>query len=141
MANVIHLNMVTQRAVEEGEAMESGKTTQLYFDVCSVIEMNAEDIKALDINPNTVVKVTSECGEVIVKAIVARQTCPRGLCHIRQGVWANQVVPPRTQSTGEPQYSGFQVTVEPAPEARIVSAVELIQKACNKWNGQLLWPM
>ena len=132
MANVIHLNMVTQRAVEEGEAMESGKTTQLYFDVCSVIEMNAEDIKALDINPNTVVKVTSECGEVIVKAIVARQTCPRGLCHIRQGVWANQVVPPRTQSTGEPQYSGFPVTIEPAPEARIVPAVELIQKACNK---------
>ena len=141
MANVIHLNMVTQRAVEEGEAMESGKTTQLYFDVCSLVEMNAEDIKALDINPNTVVKVTSECGEVIVKAVVARQTCPRGLCHIRQGVWANQVVPPRTQSTGEPQYSGFPVTVEPAPEARIVPAVELIQKACNKWNGQLLWPM
>ena len=126
MSKVIHLNMVTQRAVEEGEAMESGKTTQLYFDVCSLVEMNAEDIKELDINPNTVVKVTSECGEVIVKAVVARQTCPRGLCHIRQGVWANQVVPPRTQSTGEPQYSGFPVTIEPAPEARIVPAVELI---------------
>ncbi|WP_319377807.1 molybdopterin dinucleotide binding domain-containing protein [uncultured Methanocorpusculum sp.] len=137
----LHLNMVTQRAVEEGEAMESGKTTQKYFDVCSLIEMNADDIKEMDINLNTVVKVTSECGEVYVRAVIGRQTCPPGLCHIRQGVWANQVVPPRTQSTGEPQYSGFPVTVEPAPEARIVLAVELIQKACNKWNGKLLWPM
>ena len=137
----LHLNMVPQRAVEEGQAMESGKTTQKYFDVCSIIEMNADDIKEMDINLNTVVKVTSECGEVFVRAVIGRQTCPRGLCHIRQGVWANQVVPPRTQSTGEPQYSGFPVTVEPASEARIVPAVELIQKACNKWNGKLLWPM
>ena len=141
MTEKLHLNMVTQRAVEEGRAMESGKTTALYFDVCSVIEMNADDIKELGIDLNSNVKVTSECGEVIVKAIVARQTCPKGLCHIRQGVWANQVVPPRTQSTGEPQYSGFPVTVEPAPHERIVPAVELVQKACNKWNGKLLWPM
>ena len=98
MSKVIHLNMVTQRAVEEGEAMESGKTTQLYFDVCSLVEMNPEDIKELDINPNTVVKVTSECGEVIVKAVVARQTCPRGLCHIRQGVMSHSARSPPEKS-------------------------------------------
>ncbi len=85
--------MVTQRAVEEGEAMEAGKTTQQYFDVCTAVEMNADDIREMGIPPNTVVKVTSECGEVIVKAIIARQTCPRGLCHMCQSVWANQVPP------------------------------------------------
>lgn len=135
MANKISLNMITQRAIEEGVAMEKGKTTPDYFDACSIIEMNAEDIKKLGINPNTNVRVTSESGVVIVKAVVGRQTCYPGLCHIRQGVWANQVVPPRTQSTGEPQYSGFPVTIEPAEQERIKGALELVQGACGLWKG------
>ncbi|MDK2974168.1 MAG: formylmethanofuran dehydrogenase subunit [Methanofollis sp.] len=131
----INLNMITQRAIEEGVAMEKGKTTPDYFEACSIIEMNAEDIKKLGINPNANVRVISESGEVIVKAVVGRQTCYPGLCHIRQGVWANQVVPPRTQSTGEPQYSGFPVTVEPAEYERIKGALELVQGACGLWKG------
>ncbi|MDD4126305.1 MAG: molybdopterin dinucleotide binding domain-containing protein [Methanomicrobium sp.] len=134
MADKILLNMITQRSIEEGIAMEIGKTSPQYFEACSLLEMNEEDINELGINPNTNVKVTSESGEVIVKAVVARQTCYRGLCHIRQGVWANQVVPPRTQSTGEPQYSGFPVTVEPAPMEQIKTALECVQGAVGLWK-------
>ena len=135
MAKQILLNMITQRAVEEGIAMEIGKTSPQYFEACSIIEMNEDDINDLGITPNTNVRVTSESGEVIVKAVVARQTCYKGLCHIRQGVWANQVVPPRTQSTGEPQYSGFPVIVEPAPNEKIKSALECVQSAVGLWKG------
>ncbi|WP_048152786.1 molybdopterin dinucleotide binding domain-containing protein [Methanolacinia paynteri] len=135
MAKQILLNMITQRAVEEGIAMEIGKTSPQYFEACSLIEMNESDIEDLGITPNTNVKVTSESGEVIVKAVIARQTCYKGLCHIRQGVWANQVVPPRTQSTGEPQYSGFPVIVEPAPNEKIKTALECVQGAVGLWIG------
>ncbi|ADN37213.1 molybdopterin dinucleotide-binding region [Methanolacinia petrolearia DSM 11571] len=135
MAKQILLNMITQRAVEEGIAMEIGKTSPQYFEACSLIEMNEHDIDELGITPNTNVKVTSESGEVIVKAVIARQTCYKGLCHIRQGVWANQVVPPRTQSTGEPQYSGFPVIVEPAPNEKIKTALECVQGAVGLWIG------
>ncbi|MBP2134062.1 formylmethanofuran dehydrogenase subunit D [Methanomicrobium sp. W14] len=135
MADKILLNMITQRSIEEGIAMEIGKPSPEYFDACALIEMNEDDIKELGITPNTNVKVTSESGEVVVKAIVARQSCYRGLCHIRQSVWANQVVPPRTQSTGEPQYSGFPVIVEPAPNERIKSALECVQGAVGLWKG------
>lgn len=133
MAKIL-LNMITQRSIEEGIAMEIGKPSKEYFEACSLVEMNEDDIKALGITPNTNVKVTSESGEVIVKAVVARQTCYRGLCHIRQGVWANQVVPPRTQSTGEPQYSGFPIYIEPAPFERIKSALECVQGAVGLWK-------
>lgn len=129
------LNMITQRAVEEGIAMEIGKTSIEYFDACNLIEMNEQDMKDLGILKNTNVLVTSESGQVVVKAVVGRQTCYPGLCHIRQGVWANQVVPPRTQSTGAPQYSGFPVTVEPAPEMKLKSALELVQGAVGLWKG------
>lgn len=135
MSKQILLNMITQRAVEEGIAMEIGKTSPQYFEACSIIEMNEGDIEDLGITPNTNVKVTSESGEVIVKAVIARQTCYKGLCHIRQGVWANQVVPPRTQSTGEPQYSGFPVIVEPAPNEKIKTALECVQGAVGLWKG------
>jgi formylmethanofuran dehydrogenase subunit D len=131
----ISLNLITQRAIEEGIAMEKGKTTPEYYEACSIIEMNPEDIRRLGVNFNINVRVTSECGSVIVKAVKAVQFCPPGLAHIRQGVWANQVVPPRTQSTGVPQYSGFPVTVEPAPYERIKGALELVQGACGLYKG------
>lgn len=135
MTTKISLNLITQRAIEEGIAMEKGKTTREYYEACSIIEMNPADIKRMGTYSNVNVRVTSECGSVIVKAITPTQYCPPGLAHIRQGVWANQVVPPRTQSTGVPQYSGFPVTVEPAPSERIKGALELVQGACGLWKG------
>jgi formylmethanofuran dehydrogenase subunit D len=130
------LNMITQRAIEEGIAMEIGKTSREYYDACNIIEMNEKDMKELGIMKNTNVRVKSESGEVVVKAVLARQTVYPGLCHIRQGVWANQVVPPRTQSTGAPQYSGFPVTVEPAPNEKLKSALQLVQGAVGMWKGE-----
>jgi formylmethanofuran dehydrogenase subunit D len=137
MANKITLNMITQRSIEEGVAMEKGKTTPEYFEACSIIELHDEDIKALGLVPNQVVRVTSECGSVVVKVVKGRQTLYPGLAFIPQGVWANQIVPPRTQATGEPQYSGFPVTVEPAARGeRRKSALELVQGAVGMWRGE-----
>ncbi|HWQ66934.1 MAG TPA: molybdopterin dinucleotide binding domain-containing protein [Methanospirillum sp.] len=134
------LNMITHRAIEEGIAMEIGKTSPEYFRACSIIEMNELDMDILGIAEDTTVRVSSECGHVIVRAIVGEQTCEQGLCHIRQGVWANQIVPSRTQSTGAPQYSGFLVIVEPAPGESITSALELIQSAVGMWAGGQVCP-
>lgn len=131
----IQLNMITQRAIEEGAAMEKGKTNPDYFDACTVCEMHPDDMKKAGIWKNTNVRVTSECGSVIVKAIEPTQYVPPGLAHIRQGVWANQVVPPRTQSTGTPQYSGFPVTIEPAPQEKLKTALQLVQGSVGLWKG------
>lgn len=134
MRNKYTLNMITHRAIEEGIAMEIGKTSPEYYKACSLIEMNELDMDILGIAENTNVQVFSECGQVIVTAVIGKQICDPGLCHIRQGVWANQIVPSRTQSTGAPQYSGFLVTVEPAPNERVKSALELIQSAVGLWK-------
>jgi formylmethanofuran dehydrogenase subunit D len=134
MGNKLTLNLITQRSIDEGIAMEKGKTTPEYFEACSIIEMHEDDIRKLDIYPNQNVQVTSESGTVVVKAIKARQAVYPGLAHIPQGVWANQVVPPRTQATGEPQYSGFPVTVEPAISMERKSALELVQGAVGLWK-------
>lgn len=135
MAKSITLNMITQRSIEEGVAMEKGKTTPDYFEACSIIELHDDDVRTLGLVPNQLVKVTSECGTVVVKVVKGRQSLYPGLAFIPQGVWANQVVPPRTQATGEPQYSGFPVTVEPVTGERRKSALELVQSAVGLWKG------
>ncbi len=128
------LTLITQRSIEEGVAMEIGKMSPEYFDACSVIEMNELDMDLLGITPQMPVRVTSAYGSVIAKAIIAVQTCESGLCMMRQGVWANQVVPAQTQSTGAPLYSGFPVTVRPAPADRIVPALELLLRSVGMWK-------
>ncbi len=129
--NTNSLILITHRSIEEGVAMEIGKDSPEYFRSCSIIEMNELDMVERDIPENSIVRVSSEAGEVIVRAIIAVQECYPGLCHMRQGIWANQIVPARTQSAGAPQYSGFPVTVTPAPEESIRSVRELILKTAG----------
>ena len=73
--------MITQRSIEEGAAMEKGKTNPDYFEACSICEINPEDMKRLGIWKNTNVLVTSECGSVVVKAIEPTQHCPPSCSH------------------------------------------------------------
>ena len=75
----ISLNMITQRSIEEGAAMERGKTNQDYFEACSIIELNPEDMKRAGILRSTNVRVVSECGTVIVKAKEPTQYVPPAL--------------------------------------------------------------
>ena len=123
------LTMITHRSIEEGVAMEIGKFSSEYFKACSIIEMNDLDMLQIGIEEKSPVKVVSECGEVVVTAIVGKQELPKGVCHIRQGIWANQIVPCNTFSTGVPQYSGFPVTVTPAPGTPVRSARDLLYES------------
>lgn len=129
--------MITHRSIEEGIAMEKGKNTEEYFRACSVIEMNELDMLRMEIEEKTTVRVVSDCGEVIVTATIGKQELMPGMCHIRQGVWANQIVPTGTQSTGVPQFSGFKVTVTPAPGAQVKKARDLIFESLGLWRGDV----
>ena len=129
--NGIIVSVVTCTEIKQGVAIETGKTSQGYFDACTVIELDDEDFKALGINKNTNVRVTSAAGTVILKAIGARQGLYPGLAHIPMGPWANIVVPSYTYSTGEPCFCGFDCLIEPAPEEKIESAVKLMHEKCG----------
>jgi len=131
MTTKITLNMITCRSIKQGVGIEAGKTSQKYFDACSIIEMHPDDFKELGIYPNTNVKVTTPVGSVIVKAVVPRQAHYPGLGHIPMGPWANRIVSAYTYSTGEPCFKGFPAEVEAAPMERILSAVDVVKDACG----------
>ena len=127
----IIVSVITCTEIKQGIAIETGKTSPEYFNACSVIDMDPEDVKVLGINYNTNVRVTSAAGSVILKVRKPTQSHYPGLAHIPMGPWANIVVPSYTYSTGEPCFDGFDCLIEPAPEERIEEAAVLLHKKCG----------
>ena len=130
MTKKITLNLITCRTIQQGVAMETGKTSQKYFDAASIIHMHEDDMKKLGIFANTNVRVTSKDGSIVVKAVRTREDLKPGLAMLPMGPWANTIVSAYTYSTGEPCFKGFDVDIEPAEKEKIMGAVELIQTNC-----------
>jgi len=121
------INLLSGRSIEQGVSMEGGKETHKYTVACGIIELNADELKHLGIMKNTNVRVTSDFGTVIVKAIEARQELHPGEAFIPMGPWANCVVSTKTYSTGMPTFKGTPITVEAAPFEPVLSSVDLIR--------------
>ena len=127
----ITVNLITGRTIQQGVSMEAGKEKEDYMKSCGIIELDAVDIAKLGIWKNTNVRVTSDFGSVIVKAIEATQGPHPGLGWIPMGPWANMVVNTNTYSTGMPTFKGTPVIVEPAANEQVLSSIDLILNACS----------
>ncbi|MCK4270780.1 MAG: molybdopterin dinucleotide-binding protein [Methanogenium sp.] len=127
----IKLNLITGRTIQQGVSMEHGKEKPAYRDACGIIEMDSEDFKKLGVWRNTNVRVTSEFGSVVVKAIEATQGPHPGLGWIPMGPWANMLVDPNTYSMGMPTFKGTPISVAGAKEGeQVLGSIELIESEC-----------
>ncbi len=131
MAKEITVNLISGRTIQQGVAIEGGKEKPLYRTACGIIEMDNEDLKKLGAWKSTNVRVTSDHGSVIVKAIEATQGPHPGVAFIPMGPWANSVVDPNTYSTGMPTFKGTPVKIEVAINEPILLGIELVQKQCG----------
>jgi len=131
MANSITVNLISGRTIQQGVAIESGKEKPSYRTACGIIEMDTTDLKKLGVWKNTNVKVTSEYGSVVVKAVEATQGPHPGVAFIPMGPWANSVVSDKTYSTGMPTFKGTPVKVEAAIDEPVLLGIELVQKQCG----------
>jgi formylmethanofuran dehydrogenase subunit D len=131
MAKEITLNLISGRTIQQGVAIESGKEKPSYRTACGIIEMDPSDLKKLDAWKNTNVKVTSDYGSVVVKAVEATQGPHPGVAFIPMGPWANAIVSPNTYSTGMPTFKGTPVKVEVAMNEPVLLGIELVQKECG----------
>jgi len=111
--------------------MEGGKEKKAYTKACGIIEMDPSDMKKLNVWKNTNVRVTSEFGTVIVKAVEATQGPHPGLAYIPMGPWANMVIDPNTYSMGMPTFKGVPIEVEVAINEPIYDSQELVRRACG----------
>lgn len=135
MANTISVNLISGRTIQQGVAIESGKEKPSYRTACGIIEMDPSDLKKLGAWKNTNVKVTSDYGSVVVKAVEATQGPHAGVAFIPMGPWANSIINPNTYSTGMPTFKGTPVTVEVAINEPVLLGIELVQKNCGVMVG------
>ena len=111
--------------------MKAGRKNLLYRTASGIIELDASDLKKLGAWKNTNVRVTSDHGSVIVKAIETTQGPHPGVGFIPMGPWANSIIDPNTYSTGMPTFKGTPVKVDVAMNEPILLGIELVQKLCG----------
>jgi formylmethanofuran dehydrogenase subunit D len=111
--------------------MEGGKEKPAYRTACGIIELDPVDLRKLGAWKNTNVKVTSDYGSVIVKAVETTQGPHPGVGFIPMGPWANSVINPNTYSTGMPTFKGVPVKIEVAVNEPVLLGVELVQRQCG----------
>jgi len=127
----IQVNLISGRSIQQGVAIESGKEKPSYRTAAGIIELDVSDLKKLGAWKSTNVRVTSDYGSVVVKAIETTQGPHPGLAFIPMGPWANSVVNPNTYSTGMPTFKGTPVKVDVAVNELVLLGIELVQKQCG----------
>jgi len=122
----IELVLVSGRTMDQGISLEIGKTSDEYLRSVSVIELNPDDMKSLELKDGDNVELSNENGSVIVRSRASDSLDP-GLAFITYGPWANQVIDSYTGGTGMPQYKNVRVTLKPAKARQVPTLEELIE--------------
>jgi len=122
-----NLILLTGRTINQGVALEGGKTTMENVRAAAICAFDKDDFKKLDTLVGTPVKVITDFGEVIVYSTISEEGPHPGIIFIPMGPWANQVVNPDSQSSGTPTFKGMRAKVEVMKSGKVLNAVELIK--------------
>jgi formylmethanofuran dehydrogenase subunit D len=122
----LRVTLLTGRTIEQGVGKERGKASHEYYEACSMVYMDAGDMKKLGIKNNTNVLVNTPYGSVVLKAVKYPRGATPGLVYIPYGPWANAIVSDATTSIGMPSFKGTPAEVEPAADKPILSMEELL---------------
>lgn len=123
-----NLILLTGRTINQGVALEGGKTTKENVRAAGICAFDKDDFKKLDCLPGTPVKVRTNYGEVMVYSTISEEGPHPGIIFIPMGPWANQLVNPDSQSCGTPTYKGMKAKVEVVKDGKVLDALDLIRQ-------------
>jgi formylmethanofuran dehydrogenase subunit D len=102
--------VITGRTRDQGKSMHAGKMSEVYREATTWVAMSADDMTALALVDDQIVRVRTAAGEV--EAPVRAGDLPRGLLFLPMGPLANRLIGTRTESTGMPPFKGLEAEVE-----------------------------
>jgi formylmethanofuran dehydrogenase subunit D len=132
MTESIKVNLITGRSLAQGKTKEFGKLSEEYLNNVAICEFNPDDINKVGISPGQNVKIVTNFGHVIVKAIEAKQPLESGMVFMPYGPWAEFVINPETHGTGMPSYKGIEATIEPAQNEKVLTIEEIVKILLSK---------
>ena len=122
-----NLILLTGRTINQGVALEGGKTTKENVRAAGICMIDKDDFKNLDCLAGTPIKVTTDHGEVMVYSTISEEGPHPGIILIPMGPWANQVVNPDSQSCGTPTYKGMKASIEVVKDGKVLDALQLME--------------
>lgn len=128
----LKVSLLTGRTIYQGVSKESGKLSEDYQRNVAICEMDPNDLQFLGIKENSSVKVATEFGFVVLRAVESSKAPHPGVVFIPYGLFANVLVGTRTHSTGMPSFKGIPAEVEPAKGKRAASIRDLLREFYGK---------
>jgi formylmethanofuran dehydrogenase subunit D len=128
----LKVSLLTGRTIDQGTGRESGKLSEEYRRSVTVCEMDPDDMKCLEVRENDNVRVSTDFGSVIVQVVKSARAPHPAVIFIPYGPWASLIMNTETHGTGMPSLKGLPAEVEPAPEDRVLSLPELLEKHFRK---------
>jgi len=129
----LNVLLLTGRTLRQGQGKEYGKLSERYWKSVAICEIDPEDLKKLGIKENSPVKINTDYGSVVVRAVKSLRAPHAGRVFVPYGPWASIIVNPSTQGTGMPSLKGIEARIEPAAgEEKVMTLPELIQTHYKK---------
>lgn len=120
--------MITGRTTSQGLGLELGKHSEKYKRGVASCELNVEDMRVLGVETDDLIKISSECGSVVLRVAELEQEVPRGVAFVPNGPWINLIICSDTSGTGMPRYKGINVSIQPV-EDEFVSDISSLMEA------------
>lgn len=117
MVKLVKMILVSGRSLEQGLGKEASKFSKRYIDATTVCQIDPEDMRKLNIGDGGSVRISSQYGSVVVKAVKSKYAPHPGVIFMAYGPWVNSLTGPETHGTGMPSFKGLEVEVEPVEVA------------------------
>ena len=124
----LKVSLLTGRTINQGRGKEYGKLSKEYLESVAICQIDPEDMKLIRVRENENVRVATDFGSVIIRAIKSVRTPHPGVAFIPYGPWASLIMNPKTHGTGMPSLKGIPAEIEPAPRERVLSLQELLKQ-------------
>ncbi len=128
----LKITLLTGRTIEQGVGKELGKLTKEYQNSVAICELDPEDIKALNLQYQENVRLTTNSGSVTLRTVESKGSPHQGVAYVPYGPWVNTIIGTETSGTGMPSYKGVPAEIEPAGNEQVKSARELLRDLYGK---------
>lgn len=124
--------LITGRTIYQGVHKESGKLSHDYWLAVTTCEMDPNDLRLLGIKEEDTVRVATEFGSVVLRAVESSKAPHPGIVFLPYSVFANVLIDVKTEGTGMPSYKGIPAVVEPARGEKVMKVRDLLKHYYEK---------
>jgi formylmethanofuran dehydrogenase subunit D len=124
----LNVIVITGRTIDQGRGKEMGKLSDVYQKDVTQCQIDPEDMKNLGLRRNANVKVTTNFGSIVLRAVKSLRGPHPNMIFIAYGPWASMISDPESHGTGMPSLKGMRGVLEPAADEEVLTMQELVNQ-------------